>query len=387
MTQYTFTGSIVALVVLLGLAAGAQAGPRAERGLSAEARAELQAAGGTKYLGQFIPGGSVEIGDGWTEHSFDSDGGDGPICIDGSSYSVFSRPGNPRKLLIFLQGGGACWQDFYFCSTNFASQRPPAPRVGIWDFDSPDNPFADYSVVYLPYCDGSVFAGDNAVVDGNFPAGPVRHHRGLRNQSAGIDLAGALFPKAKRITLAGASAGGVGVAGTAPFTVRMVFGNKPRLTVINDAGPVAIDLSNSGAIAQREADWQFGQFFPASCTMCDPLGQPTAIIDWRLANDSTIREGFYSADGDSTDRFFLGVPTQELYRELIVSEHGALNAAYPERYKRFIVSGSDAHTALQFPRFYTDTVEGVSLNEWVGAMVGPRRKQWVDLVQEFIPLP
>ncbi len=35
-------------------------------------------------------------------------------------------------------------------------------------------------------------------------------------------------------------------------------------------------------------------------------------------------------------RFFMQVPTQELYRDLIVGVHGAVNAEFPFRYKRFI---------------------------------------------------
>jgi hypothetical protein len=54
----------------------------------------------------------------------------------------------------------------------------------------------------------------------------------------------------------------------------------------------------------RAADWQFGQFFPASCTACDDEGQTTALVEWRLANDSTVREAFYQTDGNLTNRFF-----------------------------------------------------------------------------------
>jgi hypothetical protein len=81
-------------------------------GLNIPATIELQNAGVDKYLGQFTPVSSTDVGDGWTEHAFDPDGGDGPICIAGTPYSVFTREGNPSKLLIFEQGGGACWQDF-----------------------------------------------------------------------------------------------------------------------------------------------------------------------------------------------------------------------------------------------------------------------------------
>jgi hypothetical protein len=176
------------------------------RGLGPQAVQELQASGVDKYLGQFNPVSSTDVGDGWTKHQFDSDGGNGPICIAGTPYSAFSRAGNPAKLLILEQGGGACWQDFYFCNILAEGQEPPAPRQGIWDFDSKANPFADYSIVYMPYCDGSVFSGDNDVVDPAFPFGPVRFHRGLRNQSAGMDLARSMFPNASKITVSGSSA-------------------------------------------------------------------------------------------------------------------------------------------------------------------------------------
>jgi hypothetical protein len=378
------------MLVGLILLAIALMGSRCPRGLSFQAFAELTNAGVFKYIGEFTPASSTDVGDGWTKHTFDPDfsltGPNGPVCIAGTPYSVFTRAGNPAKLLIFEQGGGACWQNFYFCNILSEDQEPPSPAVGIWDFDSPDNPFADYSIVYMPYCDGSVFSGDNDVVDANFPFGPVRFHRGLRNQSAGMDVAKATFPHASQVTLAGSSAGGVGVAGFAPFLARLLYGNQTDLTVFNDAGPVAINLFAVGAIAARAADWQFGQFNPASCTACDPLGQATAIIDWRLENDVTIREAFYETDADFTNRFFLQVPTQPLYRGLILSEHGALSAAYPDRYKRFIVSGDGSHTALQNPLFYSQTVDGVVLNEWTADFLVPT-PFWVDLVQDFIPFP
>lgn len=107
--------------------------------------------------------------DGWVKHSFDPEGGDGPIWIAGTAFSAFTRAGNPSKLLIMLQGGGACWQNFYFCNILSEDQEPPAPPAGIWNFDSPDNPFANDLIVYLPYCDGSVFSGDNDVVEDFVP--------------------------------------------------------------------------------------------------------------------------------------------------------------------------------------------------------------------------
>ena len=359
-------------------------------GLSNQAMEELADAGVDKYMGEFTPVSSQDVGDGWTKHTFDPDGGNGPICIAGTPFSAFTKAGNPSKLLIMLQGGGVCWQDFYFCNILAEEQEPPPPPVGIWknSFGTgrDPNPIGDWSIVYMPYCDGSVFSGDNDVVDANFPFGPVRFHRGMRNLTAGIDLAKDAFPNARRIVVAGSSSGGAGAATFAPFLTRFTYGNTKALTVFNDAGAVAINLDEVTAIAARAADWQFGQFYPASCIECDDLGQGTAIIDWRLDNDSTIREAFYSTDGDATNRFFLNVQTHEEYRELILTEHGYLHDAFPDRYKRFIRSSDDSHTALQTPLFYLGEADGVPLNEWTRDFLVPT-PFWDDIVEDFVPLP
>jgi len=88
----------------------------------------------------------------------------------------------------------------------------------------------------------------------------------------------------------------VGVAGFAPFLARFAYGNNAKLMVFNDAGPVAINLDEVASIQARADDWQIGQFYPASCTGCSDLGQSTEIIHWRLENDTTVREAFYSTD-------------------------------------------------------------------------------------------
>jgi hypothetical protein len=389
-SRFAIAGLVLLGVMLLG--------SQCPIGLSPKAYVELHQAGADKYLGEFTPVASEEIGEGWVKHTFDSDGGNGPICIAGTDYSVFTKAGNPFKLLVFLQGGGACWQDFYACNVLAEDQAPPPDPVGIWDSSSPDNPFADYSIVYMPYCDGSVFAGDNFVVDPAWQAfiegelglppgtGPLlRFHYGLRNQSAGIDVARTLFPFAHWITVAGSSAGGVGAAGFTPALVRFRYGNLPKLTVFNDAGPVAVNLDATDDLAAREQDWQFGQFYPASCTECDPLGQATAIIKWRLDNDATVREAFYETDADLTNRFFMDLLADPAgYRDLIVTEHGLLNAAYPERYKRFIVAGETSHTALQTPLFYTQDANGVLLDDWTSDFLVDA-PGWVDIVEDPVP--
>jgi len=441
-----FTSSRVLTILALSLtavflmSASGEAGPP---GLNADAEQELRDAGVDKYLGAFE---ATETDFGvWTKHTFDPqyvpDGTypsgvrpDGPVCIAGTEYSVFTKAGDPKKVLIFLQGGGACWQGFYNCNVRADDQAPgeEGPFPGVFDSSNPDNPYADYSVVYMPYCDGSAFGGDNDVNDADFPFGPTRHHRGVRNVSAGMDVAAEMFPRAKRVTVMGHSAGGVGVAAFAPFLARFVYGNKTDLRVHNDAGPIAVNLGIGAppgngtfpfgcadvsclSVVARAFDWQFAQFYPQSCILdgrCNPFGQQTGIIDWRLDNDTTVREAFYETDSDQTNRFFAqgdgSLMEPLVYRELILTEHGALNAAHPKRYKRFIVSDDNTHGAVQvtadtdneqtgqtcFPTrpflFYTQEANGVLLSEWTAEFLSPGAGNsqgfWDDIVEDYVPV-
>ena len=74
------------------------------QGLNVFAMAELSDTGVDQYVGQFTPAVSEDQGNGWTRHTFDTDGGDGPICIAGTPFTSFTNAGNPTKLVIFLKG-------------------------------------------------------------------------------------------------------------------------------------------------------------------------------------------------------------------------------------------------------------------------------------------
>jgi len=398
---------------------------RARPGLNLKARREIRRSGMTRYLRpRFRPVSSEPFAEDWVKHTFDSDEGDGPICVGGSDYAMFTKAGDPDKLIIFLQGGGACWEGFNSCNVTAEAQFPPPAEFlpGLLAASSPDgatpNEFSDWSVAYFPYCDGSVFIGDNAVEDD--PTFGVRHHRGLRNLSAGLLTARREFRRPKKILLTGASGGGAGASFFAPFLTRVLYGNRTDLFVLNDAGPVAVDPDAApDAVAARAADWRFDQYYPESCVtagLCDAFGQQTGLIQWRLDNDATIKEAFYSTDGDFINIGFLSVnvpgfpPFADIsqfgYREILEAGHDPVNAAHPDRYRRFVVSGANpacnrfavyTHTILLSPDlaefgcpevdlYYDLEAQGVAFRDWVGDFVN-ERDGWADIVEPFSPGP
>ena len=345
-------------------------------GMDPQARKELADAGVNKYVGQFKPSASEEIGD-WTKYAFDTQGGDGPICINGSELSVFHQARDPKKVMVILDGGGACWQDFYFCSLE-SDSSPPTGGIFADSGAGIDNPLADWSKVFVGYCDGSVFSGDNTVTDPSFPAGGVRHHRGLRNLTAGLDLARDLHPGAQKVLLASIESG-LGAPALGPSVYRFVFPVGARLFVLNDSGPALTNPALVSHVNARVNDWAYTQFFPESCTDCDPFNQPAVFVEWTLAHDNGYRGALYSSDNDATVRFFLGIGAAPAYRNLLLSVHNPINAAYPDRYKRFI-RPSSVHTAIGSTLFYTVTSNGHPLYQWVSDFVNDA-PGWVDTVE------
>lgn len=94
----------------------------------------------------------------------------GSRCGDGTDYAIQIKPapeGEPLdRVLIALQGGGVCIFEedcrSKLDSGLFNAQDDMPLEIGIASSD-PDNPFANWTKVYLPYCDQAVFTGGGVV--------------------------------------------------------------------------------------------------------------------------------------------------------------------------------------------------------------------------------
>jgi len=87
---------------------------------------------------------------------------------DGSRTFILVSRGTENKLLIYLEGGGAC-TDYYTCwapvfGVRTAVTLTPNPSVypsgGILDRSNSLNPFRNWTIVYIPYVTGDVHSGD-----------------------------------------------------------------------------------------------------------------------------------------------------------------------------------------------------------------------------------
>ena len=144
----------------------------------------------------------------WEEHV---PGGDCQ-CADGSEFSFWSREGDPEKVVLFFQGGGACFtaEMCSFTDGTYTVQADGSQvtlgSAGVFDAANEANPFRDYSFVFVPYCTGDIHLGD-AVHD--YGGGLTVDHKGYVNASAGLDYVVENFPDASEVFVTGSSAGGV----------------------------------------------------------------------------------------------------------------------------------------------------------------------------------
>lgn len=312
---------------------------------------ELYDQGLTKYVGTFLPDNDPDPVNGIKTHRFavpEDPAAEprGPLCLRGTEFTVDTRDGSSDELVIFLQGGGACWADFCsaFEETNFLDGQG-----GILDPALQGNPVADWDVVYLPYCDGSLFAGD---VDRMLPPSSLGggaepsmgYQRGLQNLTSALDVAVTEFPSPSRILLTGVSGGAFGTIPALPL-VRFYYPDT-EILVFNDSGVGIAKEGNPDFINETLLDgWNADSLVPASCPQCTSNGHATRLIEWQLAADEDFTMSALSFSEDAVISVTFLMINPATFTASLLAETERTTMLFEDRYKRFIAAGS-AHTVL-----------------------------------------
>jgi hypothetical protein len=300
------------------------------------------------------------------------------ICLKGGEYQALIRRGTNNNVLLYLEGGGACWSNATcWEGGSFAKETsPPFFGGGIFEFNNPANPFRDWNIVYAPYCDGSVFAGDNIP---NYGGGTTYHH-GQQNLAAAVTLAQREFPDPDLIVVSGSSAGGYGTfSGYA--TTRVAYPDE-EILVLNDSGPGLANLNEVQDIQDRATNWHFEEFYPPSCELCTT--QPAYLSEWAIQRDPTLRVGYFSNLQDGVIRNFLKLNGPD-YEALLRQTTDDIESRNPDRFKRFYIQG-EGHTILELPGvFYNTEIDGTNFRDWTADFLtdGPN---WKDLIEGANPV-
>ncbi len=319
--------------------------------------------------GPSSPGSSPASSLGLPEHAWTWIDVPGAICNDGSPTGLAVNPGSGDTLVLFLNGGGACW-DPVTCRAGLAEGGP----YGQAQFQSDVARLAPGSIVdravvdaiygagatlvFVPYCTGDVHWGD-ATVD--YPGLGTWHHAGERNLAADVGWLAARIPSPRRLVVSGSSGGGYGSL-LAHQLARSAWPSA-RGYLIDDAGPPLV--GDDVPAAERTAwylSWRLDLTLAPICPGCrDDLSQ---ILQAEAAKYPGDRIALLSSRQDSViSGFLLQTPSgfENALLQLVDARIAPLRNG-----RAFLVSGSD-HTLLRRPPAYS--AGGVSLPAWLRQMV------------------
>lgn len=184
-----------------------------------------------------------------------------PECMDESTYSFFVKRGSVNKLVMYYQGGGACWDQFTcsvpLCDTTVDPSGSDNPNdavnhYGFGDLSNTLNPFKDWNIVFVAYCSCDIHYGD-AVQD--YPLHVVHH--GFHNAKVAEKWAREHFVNPEMVFVTGSSAGAYGAVFNAPLLEKVWPASQFR--VLGDAGNGVI---TTDFLENEFSNWNFTANLP-----------------------------------------------------------------------------------------------------------------------------
>ena len=313
------------------------------------------------------------------------------------TFSFWARRGTVNKLVVYFEGGGACW-DNLTCSNPFAAGLPadapqfyspavdpatdPASFDGIFKSD-PANPVKDWTMVYIPYCTGDLHAGSANKRYRKFgnadPAVPSRftiQHRGFDNFMVVLDwMKKNLDSQPAQLLVTGSSAGGYGATANHPWLARTY--PSAQTFVIADASQgvttPAFDTGNPGRGAWnlQLAPWVFGT---------DPSAVPSPeLLRVASAAQPQVRTAQFTTALDSVQIGFYELmklrygpggtcsdPAIDWYQQMSATLQSY--AATLPNFRHYVAAG-DYHTIMRTPLFYSESSAGPSFSNWTASML------------------
>lgn len=300
-------------------------------------------------------------------------GGD-TVCSRGTPYRFFVRGGDPNKVIVDFQGGGACWNALTcsFAGALFKEEASPLSAYtdaldegrlsGLFDPGS-HNPFADWTLIHVQYCTGDIHWGDARV---EYSDSTTIEHRGYANARAAIDWMKDRYAPTD-LLVSGCSAGAYGAIFHGAYLAHEL--PEARLTVVADSGAGIITES---FLEDSLPGWNAQSKLPP---FIDALQAP--IVDLSLPQVYVAISEYFpdrrfaqiTAQYDADQTFFFeamgGDPAEwpaRLNESLDYIEERAPN------FRSYVTPGS-AHCATPYPYLFDRTVDGIAQIDWLDQLV------------------
>lgn len=316
------------------------------------------------------PAPLTQLTNGWSSVA---PGGD-TACAFGGKYQFFVHPGSSDRLLLYFEGGGACF-NADTCRPNSGqfdpdvelsdpSDNPALKTEGVFALAEPDNPFAADTIVFISYCSGDGYLGNRKIEYTLSGQNFTIQHYGYQNTMAALNWVYQNYPQPDRATLIGCSAGTIGSAVYAPYVMER-YPQTP-IAVIGDSGggfrdaPAAL-LTSLGTLDLLPA-WLPGY----QGVSVDNLPTQTFFTALALAYPANTFALLDSTD-DSAQSSLLRLTGSPLsLAELIRQNLADIRQSAPN-YLSYNTPG-DYHCLTMRPEFYRVEVNGVKPVEWVFAI-------------------
>ncbi|NRA68238.1 MAG: hypothetical protein HRU19_27385 [Pseudobacteriovorax sp.] len=297
---------------------------------------------------------------------------EGSYCRDGTEAGYFVKQGSSQnnKLMIYLGGGGACF-NFVSCAINRSSLGQTPNDRGILSSSNPENPFRDWAKIFVPYCSGDVFAGTNLL--GDVPGGGPRNQTFVGYNNIGLFSKDWVesFPNPDQVLLSGSSAGGIGA--TINFDqVQEAFQDSP-LSLITDSGIIFSDDYMKACLQDRWRNvWGISEALPKDCDACQQEngGGLSNYFRYIMAKYPDLRGGVVSSYSDAAMRFFFGYGAVGCNWQKSLSRNtfrsGLIDVVdnyFFSQISRFYFEGK-GHVHATGNSFYELEVEGTKLVDW-----------------------
>jgi hypothetical protein len=288
------------------------------------------------------------------------------------------------KVMIFLQGGGACF-DAITCLANpvDVSGQKAAQTTGVFDRTNAANPVKDWNFVFVPYCSGDTFMGtnDNAMVPG---VAGAQHFMGRPNMEKFLNRIVPTFKTATQVLLTGISAGGFGAASNS-YLFQRAFNTIP-VTMIDDSGPPMSSKYIPTCLQEKwRTLWGLDGSILADCGASCPnkndftLDYTRFVLKLADARGGTVKSGLIESNNDGVITGFYGygqnncmgslatpVP-KDMFDAGLLELRDTVKGLTPNFGTYY--PNSNTHTWISGPTFFTATEGGVKLVDWFTAIV------------------
>lgn len=315
-----------------------------------------------------------------------------PTCSDAPganpAFKFWARRGVSNNVVVFFDGGGACWDDLTCSVPRFADGRGegdgfykaellpsdnPNRMGGIFDLNNPRNPLRDWSFVFVPYCTGDVHSGSNTATYTDPDTGEAFtiQHRGADNFRVVLEWMRANFTAPDQIVVAGSSAGAYG-ATTHYARIRDAFPGG-RALMLGDAGQ---GVTTQDFLDRRNTTWRY-QLPDAVFGADAALTADVDVVGRLAAHYPNDRFAQYTTAQDITQTAFyalMGAPracrawTQKMATDL---EHRQATSNF-----RSYLARGNSHTILRTRLFYSERSGGEPFSEWLAAALTPDGDGW-----------